>query len=211
MPDIAGQRYYVTERARGYSSGYSKIYDEVRFINAVLHLLGSGRGAIVLIPDDDIAYNKTWTVITAPSSGTMPSCVADHNDDTSCSWSLGAITDLFSVDLGAPLSGLLRFLTSADQNPTVVIYGSNDGTTWTKINSYALSAVKTETLDYISGYRYLKFSAGLAATGTLYVYSFEFYPDIALSTSRALFNLVKRLVVFVYGAYYQLLEVITGV
>jgi len=30
MPDIAGQRY-VIERARGYSSGFSKIYDETRF------------------------------------------------------------------------------------------------------------------------------------------------------------------------------------
>jgi len=215
MPDIAGQRYYVTERARGYSSGFSKIYDEGRFINAVLYLLGSGRGAIVLIPDDDIAYNKTWTVITAPGSGTAPSCVTDHNDSTNCGWSVGASSsiDLLSVDLGSQMNGILRFVhytTSAYL--TVRLSVSNDNVTWTEIWS-AYSTSFTETFVYINGYRYLKFSFrntySSAITG--YLYSIEFYPDTILSISRSFSNVVKRVAVFVNNAYYQLLEVITGV
>ena len=214
MPDIAGQRYYVTERARGYSSGYSKIYDEVRFINAVLHLLGSGRGAIVLIPDDDIAYNKTWTVITAPDSGTAPGCVTDHNDSTYCSWTISAssLVDLLSVDLGASMNGALRIVHYHSTTAVFTkVYVSNDGSTWTEIFSQSTSGFIKEIFVYVNGYRYIKFSFQntdvSALTGS--IYSIEFYLDNALSYSRAFNNIGKRVAVFVNNSYYQFLEVIS--
>ena len=208
------ERFVIIERARGYSSSFSKIYDEARFINAVLYLLGSGRGAIAVIPDDDIVYNKTWTVITAPVSGTAPDCVTDHNDSTNCSWNVNpsSFIDLLSVDLGSQATGILRIVHyTTDAYLTVRLSVSNDNVTWTEIwNAYSSAGV-TESFIYINGYRYLKFSFrntySSAITG--YLYSIEFYPDTILSISRSFSNVVKRVVVFVYGAYYQFLEVIS--
>jgi len=214
MPDLVGQKHVIIERARGYSSGYSKIYDETRYINALFYLFGSGRGAITLIPDDDIAASKTWTVIKAPSSGTAPSCVTDHNDSTSCSWSVGSgVTDLLQVDLGSAMYGVLRLYAFVN---TSSIYwrvsGSNDGTTWTVIGDLTGSPGNvSELFSYISGFRYVKisFNNNTTSSYTASLYTAEFYPDTALPYSRALSGLTKRLVVFVYGSYYQFLEVIS--
>jgi len=208
------ERFVIIERARGYSSGFSKIYDEARFINAILYLLGSGRGAIAVVPDDDIAYNKTWSVITAPSIGTAPDCVVDHNDDTSCRWIVGAsaVTDLLSVDLGASLTGALRIRHKTDTtNVYTEIYVSNDNATWTKIYSVAPGASIYDNFVYVNGYRYIKISLNntetISQAGN--IFSIEFYLDTVLSISRAFKNVVKRVVVFVNNAYYQLLEVIS--
>jgi len=208
------ERFVIIERARGYSSGLSKIYDEARFINAILYLLGSGRGAIVLIPDDDIAYNKTWTVITAPVTGTAPDCVSDRNDDTYCSWSVGAsaVTDLLRVDLGASLTGALRIRYRTNYtNLYAEVYVSNDNTTWTKIYSVVSGISIYDDFVYVNGYRYIKISFNNTATVSQAgdIFSIEFYPDTVLPISKALNNIAKRVVVFVYASYYQLLEVIS--
>jgi len=208
------ERFAVIERSRGYSSGLSKIYDEIRFINAILYLLGSGRGAIVIIPDDDIAYNKTWTVITAPNTGTAPTCVTDHNDSTNCSWSVGAsaVTDLLSVDLGASMTGALRIVYRTNYTDLYVeVYVSNDNATWTKIYSVASGISIYDDFVYINNYRYIKISFNNTATVSHAgdIFSIEFYPDTTLSISRSFSSVSKRITVFVYGAYYQLLEVIS--
>jgi len=208
------QRFGIIERARGYSSGFSRIYDEARFINAVLYLLGSGRGAIAVIPDDDIAYNKTWTVITAPETGTAPDCVTDHNDSTYCSWTISAssLVDLLRVDLGASMTGVLRILQYYSSSAFYTkVNVSNDGSTWTEIYSESASGVIKEIFVYINGYRYIKFSFQNTFTSALTgnIYSIEFYPDTVLPISKAFNNIGKRIAVFVNNSYYQLLEVIS--
>jgi len=206
------ERFGIIERARGYASGFSKIYDETRFINAVLYLLGNNRGAIVVIPDDDIAYNKIFTILYTPSNGSAPSCFTDHNDTTGCGWYNvpTSLTDYFYVDMGSEWSGILRLLINFGYNGGYAIYGSNDASTWTQIYSSTTSSGTYEWFFYVSGYRYYKFSAYISASGNnLVIYSFEAYPDYALSYSKALNNLVRRIAVFVYNTYYQLLEVIS--
>jgi len=212
------ERFVIIERARGYSSSFSKIYDEARFINAVLYLLGSGRGAIVLIPDDDVAYNKTFTLLRSVASGTFPQCITDWNDATYCQWSITTYltTDLFYVDMGASWSGMIRayVYNSGITGLNLLIFGSNDASTWTQVSSVSgpESGAYGDIFSYVSGYRYYKFStsASLVASGAyLNVYSFEAYPDSSLSLNRSFIGRSVRLAVFVYGAYYQLLEVIS--
>jgi len=215
MPDLVGQKHVIIERARGYSSGYSKIYDETRYINALFYLVGSGRGAISIIPDDDIAASKTWTVIKAPSSGTAPSCVTDHDDSTYCSWSApaSAVTDLLQVDLGSAMYGVFRLLAYFySSGMTWRVYASNDGSTWSLIGDLSSSSSGTnEKLLYINGYRYVKISVNITGSSSVTVNanSVEFYPDTTLPYTRALISLNKRLVVFVNNSYYQLLEVVS--
>jgi hypothetical protein len=219
MPDIAGQRY-VIERARGYSSGFSKIYDETRFVNGIIYLLGSGRGSISVIPSDDNAYNKTFTLIKAVASGTFPSCITDWNDATYCQWSITTYltTDLFYVDMGASWSGAIRayVYNNGISGLNLLIFGSNDASTWTQISSVAgpVSGAYGDTFSYVSGYRYYKLStsASSVATGAfINIYSFEAYPDSSLPFNRSFTGRSIRLAVFVYSSYYQLLEVVTGV
>ena len=220
MPDIAGQRLLVIERAKGYSSLLSKIYDDTRLLNSMFYLLGSGRGNIVLVPSEDIAYNKTYTAIKSVASGTFPSCITDHDDTTYCQWTtLGATTtDILSVDMGSTFSGALRVYLYEYNLATMNLYfyGSNDNSTWTQVASVlALSSgTMYDLLVYVSGYRYYKISESCSSAGSgnyLNIYSFEAYPDTTLPVSRSLQNTRSRILVFVYGSYYQLLEVIPSV
>jgi len=209
------ERFVVIERARGFSSGFSKIYDETRFVNAILYLLGSGRGVIAIVPDDDIAYNKTWTVITAPKTGRAPTCLNDRDDSTYCVWSIPATTesDLVSIDFGSAVSGVFRFYHYESSFPSGSvhrIYGSNDGTTWTKLIEVSWITGREEW-GYVSGYRYYKLSSYNAGASAYDVQfnMLEFYPDYALSYSKTFSNVSKRIVSFINNAYYQLLEVVT--
>lgn len=212
---VPAQKYVVIERARGYSSSWSNVYDESRYINATLYLFGSGRGAITLIPDDDVAASKTWTVLKTPDSGTAPNCVTDRNDSTYCSWSApaSAETDLLRVDLGSAMYGTLRLLAYFYSSSMAWrVYVSNDGSTWSLVGDlFSTSSGTNERLVYINGYRYLKISVNNTSTSAITVSanSVEFYPDTALPYSRSLSGLSKRLAVFVYNAYYQLLEVVS--
>jgi hypothetical protein len=207
-------RFVVIERARGYSSGFSRILDETRYFNAVMVLRGSGRGTIAIIPNDDIASRRTWTVITAPVTGTAPTCVSDWDDSTYCEWSVaaGATTNLLQLDLGVSMYGILRLrhYTSSSLMYSQV-YVSNDATTWTNIlNRYAVGTV--EDFIYVAGYRYLRFTGNNRDTTysqRIRIYSVEFYPDYPLTYTRTLSAVSGRVAVFVYGAYYQLLEVIS--
>jgi len=212
-PQVA--RYAVFERAKGYSSSFSKIYDEVRWINAVLMLLGSGIGNISVVPADDVAYNKTYKAVNNPSSGTFPSCITDHNDTTYCSWSGGTLPyDLFYVDMGSAWSGMIRVyqynysLTS----PYLKVYGSNDASTWTLVSTVAIASGYAEAFTYVSGYRYYKVTVdaqGYSGGWYVNIYSFEAYPSTSLPINRQFTNQGVRVVVFVYNSYYQLLEVIS--
>jgi len=214
MPDLVTQKYVIIERARGYSSGLSKVYDITGYLNTRMILLGIGRGAITIIPDDDIAYNKTWTVLTQPSSGTAPNCVTDHNDSTACQWSIGsgATVDCLQLDLGSSMYGVVRGVWYSYGNTFYLkIYVSNDGSTWTQIYSATSASNVTEAFAYVAGYRYIKFSLynASSATQTSALYTAEFYPDTTLPYSRTFLGVGKRVAAFVYNAYYQLLEVIS--
>jgi len=219
MPDIAGQRYVVIERARGYSSGFSKIYDERRWINSTFKLFGSGRGNISVIPYDDVARNKTFTLIKSVASGTFPQCITDWDDTTYCQWTsiLAGANDLFYVDMGASWSGMLRaYVYNSGITGSLVIYGSNDASTWASISSLGLptSGTSGDLFFYVSGYRYYKvtISVSSAASGAyLNIYSFEAYSDVSLPIYRDFINQNIRLAVFVYGAHYQFLEVMPSV
>jgi len=206
--------YFVAfERARGYSGGVSKVFDESRHFKCVMLFRGSGMGAIAIIPDDDIAYNKTWSVLTTPLSGTAPGCVTDRDDSTYCEWSVeaGATVDVLQVDLGTVTTGFLRFYWYTGL-PTLYVSGSNDGSTWTLIAEILKSTAGTyEDFVYVGGYRYLRFGFRNKQT-TAYnarYYTIELYPDVALPFSRTFDDVNKRVVGLVYGAYYQLLEVVT--
>jgi len=212
------ERFVIIERARGYSSGLSKIYDETRFINAILYLLGNNRGAIIIFPDDDIAYNKTFSALTTPSSGAFPSCVTDHNDSTYCQWTFGATGtyDLVSLDMNSQIFGILRInLYLYYTSGTLIVYGSNDGSTWTQIFSLYVSGGNSYDLwIYVAspGYRYYKitYSTSSVSAGNYFnLNSIEYYLDSALPTSRSFSNIVKNIKVWVYNSYYQLLEVIS--
>jgi len=207
------ERFVVIERARGYSGGISKVFDERRHFKCVLLFRGSGRGAIAIIPDEDIAYNKTWSVITAPSSGTAPGCVTDKDDSTYCEWSVGAnaTVDVLQVDLGATTTGFLRFYWYTE-GPRIRVSGSNDGSTWALIAEINRpTSGLYEDFAYVGGYRYLRFGFynPLTATYIAYYNTIELYPDAVLTFSRAFDGVNKRVVGLVYGAYYQLLEVVT--
>jgi hypothetical protein len=220
MPDIAGQRHLVIERAKGYSSLLSKIYDDTRFLNSMFYLLGSGRGNIVLVPSEDIAYNKTYTAIKSVASGTFPSCITDHDDTTNCQWTSipATTTDILSVDMGSTFTGALRvYLYDYNlANLNIYFYGSNDNSTWTQVVSVLalLSETKYDLLVYVSGYRYYKIATSYYSAGSNYylsIYSFEAYPDTTLPVSRSFQNTRSRIIAYVYGSYYQLLEVIPSV
>ena len=207
------ERFVVIERARGYSGGTSKVFDERRHFKCVLLFRGSGRGAIAIIPDEDIAYNKTWSVLTAPSSGTAPDCVTDRDDTTYCRWSVEAntIVDVLRVDLGTATTGFLRlyWFTNA---PLLRVFGSNDGLAWTLIvEIYKQFSGEYEDFVYVGGYRYLRFGFrnSEASAYTAGCYAIELYPDATLPFTRTLDDVNKRVVGLVYGAHYQLLEVIT--
>jgi len=203
------ERFTIIERARGYSSGLSKVLDETRYFTK-LAILGSGRGAIIRYPDDDIAPSKAWTVITTPTDGVAPGCVTDHNDSTRCCWDIPASTesDLLMVDLGSSMTGILRIIILTGM--TCKVYASNDKTTWTNVFSQAPGGNPVEYFIYINGYRYLKFSIQNPETSTYkgYWYTIEFYPDNPLPYSRDL-AYSGRVWVFVYNGYYQLLEVVS--
>jgi len=210
------ERFAVIERARGYSSGLSKLVDEKRFVNAVLYLWGSGKGGIVIIPDDDTISQYTLTVVSAPTRGTAPVCFTDHNDATDCYWTIsaGATADIVMIDVGSSSVELfLRLYTKSDVSNTITlyVYGSNDGTTWTQQYSQVLPTSYTDIFYYVTGYRYYKISAyNSAATNyTFYLASLETYPVSSLPCSRKFSNTAARIVVLVYNAYYQLLEVVS--
>jgi len=206
----------VIERARGYSSGVSKIVDERRFVNGVLYLWGSGKGCIVIVPDDDIISQYTLTVVTAPTSGTAPTCFTDHNDATECYWTIpsSATVDIVRIDVGSSSVGLvLRFCTKGGVGNAITLYvhGSNDGTTWTQLYYQVLTTINMEIFWYVAGYRYYKISAynSNAADVNYYLASLETYPVSSLPCSRKFSNIGARIVVFVYNGYYQLLEVVS--
>jgi len=210
------ERFTVIERSKGWVTGVSKIVDELRFVNAVLHLRGSGKGCIVIVPDDDIISQYTLTVVTAPTSGTAPVCFTDHNDATECYWTIsaGATADIVTIDVGSSSVELfLRFVTkcSSVNAITLYLYGSNDRTTWTQLYSLVLSIGNSEVFYYATGYRYYKFSAYNSTTGDAYYYlaSLEAYPASSLPCSRKFSNTVARIVVLGYKAYWQLLEVVS--
>ena len=202
------------ERARGYSSDFSKLVDETRFVNGVLYLLGIGKGAIVIPPEGDVMPEYTLTALTPPASGSFPACITDHDDSTACSWNISPyVTDILQVDVNSPNVGLLLRVYSMANNPAnLIILGSNDGTTWSRVgaagagqNSY------NEGLIFATGYRYYKGIAdGLNYTGTTYyLASFEGYMAYPLPRSRVFNNFLGRIIIFVYNAYYQLLEVVS--
>jgi len=206
------QQRVAFERARGYSGGVSKVFDETRHFKCVMLFRGSGRGVIAIIPDEDIAYNKTWSVLAAPSSGTAPGCVTDRNDTTGCSWSVGANTTVYvlQVDLGTATTGFLRFhwYTNA---PLLRVSGSKDSYAWTLITEISKSSGVYEDFVYVDGYRYLRFgfSNPGATAYTAGYHTIELYPDAALTFAKILDGVNKRVVGLVYGAHYQLIEVIT--
>jgi hypothetical protein len=208
------QTFSIIERANGYSSSGTKIYDATRAYNAILQVYGSGIGAIAEYPNDDIAPSKTFTQITAPSSGTFPGNLTDHNDSTGVTWAIAgsASPDLFSVDLGSSMISLIRFY-GAVGSPTYnnfLVYGSNDNSTWTQLAtlSYSTANAAAESFILASNYRYFKVSVKNTSTSgwNVYIYSFEVYPGSSLPINRSVsFN--GRLIVYTQG-YYQLLEVV---
>jgi hypothetical protein len=206
------QQRVAFERASGYSGGVSKVFDGTRHFKCVMLFRGSGRGVIAIIPDEDIAYNKTWSVLVAPSSGTAPGCVTDRDDTTGCGWSVGANTavDVLRVDLGAATTGFLRFhwYTTA---PSLRVSGSKDSYAWTLITEISKSSGVYEDFVYVDGYRYLRFGfRNPEATAYSAGYrTIELYPDVALPFAKILDGVNKRVVGLVYGAHYQLIEVIT--
>ena len=205
------ERFVVIERARGYSSGFSKIFDETRFFNAVLYLRGSGYGTVAVIPDDDTISQYSLTALTAPSSGTFPDCVTDHRDDTYCGWTMGISLDIVRLDVGSSTALLLLrvYDSSTISNGSVYLYGSNDATTWSSIASWTRGGW-AEYLIIVTGYRYYKinFNPG-TATATYHIASLETYPVYTLPHQRTLRDIRGRVVACVSGAHYQLLEVIT--
>jgi hypothetical protein len=201
----------VIERANGYSSSGAKIYDATRTYNALMQLIGSGYGVIVQYPNDDIAPSKTFTQITAPSNGTFPNNLTDHNDSTGVTWNIPASTtsDLFSIDFGNSFTGFLRFYISYINFFNLTIYGSNDNSTWTSLMTIGGTLTGEQTL-FINGYRYVKFNGAGASTsnaGTITITTVEAFIAYSLPYSRSL-SYNGNLKVFAQN-YYQLLEVIS--
>ena len=206
----------VIERANGYSSSGAKIYDATRTYNALMQLIGSGYGVIAQYPNDDIAPSKTFTQITAPSSGTFPNDLTDHDDSTGVTWNTpvgstlsAEVADLFSIDFGNSFTGFLRFYITNQSNLNLTIYGSNDNSTWTSLISSS-NLVNEQTL-FINGYRYVKFTgAGTAVNtaGSVTITTVEAFIAYSLPYSRSL-SYNGNLKVYAQG-YYQLLEVISA-
>jgi hypothetical protein len=212
----SGSSKTVIERANGYTSSGAKIYEATRPYNALMMLFGSGYGAIVQYPNDDIAPSKTFTQITAPSNGIFPDNLTDHNDSTGVTWNIPAstISDLFTLDLGSSMISLIRFYgaVGGPSYNTFLVYGSNDNLTWTQLVelTYSTANVAVESFILASNYRYIKVSGKNTSTGAwnFYIYSFEAYPGSSLPINRSVsFN--GRLIVYTQG-YYQLLEVISA-
>jgi len=190
--------------------GDCKLYDSSGTFNCVVELDGVGKGAVFIVPSDDIAAGKSWSVLTSPNIGTAPSCVTDHNDDTYCQWyvDVGSLVNFLQLDLGTPMYGYLRFV--AMLTPAATSYFSvrvsNDGSTWTEIYQWNPST-RSETINYINGYRYIRF-AGVNVSSTsmasMFIYSAEFYQARDLSFSRTLSNVSGRLVIYVHNAQYML-------
>jgi hypothetical protein len=212
---VSGSSKTVIERANGYNANGTKIYDATRAYNALMQLFGNGYGTIAQIPDDDIAPSKTFTQITAPTSGTFPTNLTDHNDSTNVTWSIAASTtsDLFTLDLGSSIISLIRIYAAVGSPTynTFLVYGSNDNTTWTQLAtlSYSTSNVAVESLILAVNYRYIKITAKNTATAAwnFIVYSVEAYQGYALPFNKSV-SYNGRLIVYIQG-YYQLLEVIS--
>ena len=199
------QTFSIIERANGYSSSGTKIYDATRAYNAILQVYGSGYGAIAEFPSEDIAPSKTFTQLSAPYGGStgysFPTTLVDHNDSTYIQWNTAE--DMFSIDLGSQMNVFIRAYSIAySSGISLTIYGSNDNTNWTQIASLSVSTTWTESIAFISGYRYLKFNTN----GNMSVASIEIYPASSLPYSRTL-SYNGRLKVFALG-FYQLLEVV---
>jgi len=205
------ERFTVIERGKGYTSGVSIVLDETRYFNTLV-LLGSGRGAIVIYPNEDIAPSKSWTVITSPSTGTAPACVTDRDDSTYCEWFVGASVEIgvLMLDLGSPMRGFLRVVHLSAGGAYTRVYVSNDASTWTKIFDTSTAGNVNTNIIYVDGYRYIKFSfynSSTTTSATCRLYTVMFFIDSALPFTRSL-NSSTRVVCYVYNAYYQLLEVI---
>jgi hypothetical protein len=204
------EKFTIIERAKGYTSGGSKVLDDTRLFNGVIVIRGSGYGCIAKYYDDDVVPSKTFTAITTPSGGTFPSDLIDHNDSTGCQWSISSTTtDLFRVDFGSSVTGFLRVVaTGTSSGATLIVYGSNDGTTWTQIASVTHGLSVVDIAVFVGGYRYVKISEYAGASYTATIYTVEFYPAGPLPVSRSFSNLAGRVLVYVNG-YYQVLEVIS--
>ena len=203
------ERLVIFERARGYTSSASKVLDETRIFNGVIRVHGSGYGAIARYWADDIAPSRTFKAIATPlGGGTFPTDLIDHDDSTGCQWSVtGVPTDLFTIDFGSSVTGFLRVVASGGgTGTTLIVYGSNDGTTWTQISSVQHGTAKTEIAVFVNGYRYVKI--GGVSGPTITIYTVEFYPATSLPTSRSFSNVTSRVFVFAIG-YYHVFEVIT--
>jgi len=132
----------------------------------------------------------TETVNTAPSSGSASSW-KDINDSTSASWSLPNATQtnvLVTWDFGSQKPKFIYFNVTTS-NCGYGIDGSNDGSTWTSLSTATLlTGTQTKSGWLFANYRYFRFT-GLSTsgyTGTVYLYSIEFYdPQISASSSEA--------------------------
>jgi len=173
--------------------------DETRYFNALMLLRGTGRGTIVVIPTDDIAPKALWTVIKAPNVGIAPDCVRDWDDHTYCMWEISASSsvDVLEVDLGEPVHGFIRLVSSSGE---VQVYASNDKFTWTLVLD--VSSPSSESFGYVAGYRYLKLTCynSASALALRTINSAEFYPAYPLPYARNL-NVGGRVVALVYNSY----------
>jgi len=91
---------------------------------------------------------------------------------------------------------------------TLIVYGSNDGTTWTQIASVSHGTIAIDIAVFVSGYRYVKISESGSGSFTATIYTVEFYPASPLPISRSFSNVTGRVFVYVNG-YYHVFEVIT--
>lgn len=145
--------------------------------DAELILYGKNIGNIIKIPDDDIAVGK-WQVLTNPDFGTAPNCIADHNNDTYCQWTLpmNKEVDIFMLDLGKQMSGIIRFVYSNYLD--LIFYTSNDGVTWNRVAEWPALSSPTEYFQVIIDSRYIKLALynGISDQFTFTIRSLEFYP-----------------------------------
>lgn len=207
------EKYVVFERARGYKHVGGVIFDEIRYFNSEMRLLGKGKGTIAIIPDEDIANSKKWTVLSAPLGGTAPNCVTDHDDSSYCEWKVGGFSavEALKLDLSSPMHGCLRMRIGIVPCH-IEVYVSYDDSNYIHIGSYRSEDAPTDHFVSINGFRYIKFLFYNANRTSChaYLYSIEFYPYSALPLSRKFTDVGARVIAAV-GAdtYYQLLELMT--
>ena len=180
--------------------------------DAELILYGKNIGNIIKIPDDDIAVGK-WQVLTNPDYGTAPDCIADHNDDTYCQWTVPIYkyVDILMLDLGEQMSGIIRYVYSDYLD--LIFYTSNDGVTWNRVAEWPAMNSPTEYFQVIIDSRYIKFTLynGISDPFTFTIRSLEFYPYSINDGSKLVrrkFRSGDRVIVNLLEGDYALYQVI---